>query len=415
MIRHSRSMYFETIWLRRALRISFLLIIFLLSLIVFSAAQSAPDPWSAAAQEMARAVLSRAGSPSNISLEVRNISALNRAEMEEVRQKLREQFNAARVQIVGPERALAEVTITLSQDLKGEIWVAEIRHGEAREIAMVRVAKSNAAVLPRMSGAISLRKTQVWTEVSAEPVLDVATLGEGERSALLVLDAASVSLYRNRGSHWELEQSAPVPRSQPWPRDLRGRLAVDRDHKFEGFLPGKKCLGAADPGVSMNCADSDDPWPLDGEGQNVRGFFGARNFFTGALAGTVKENNVAPFFSAAVGQDSSIWFAQTSGGLGTGAGKTASMTSGSDIASVHSECGSGSQLLVSGAGDFTEKDTLRAVEVQNGVLVTAGSPLEFNGPITALWTAREGNAAVAVSKNLTTGKYEAFTVSITCR
>lgn len=413
MIRHSRSMYFETIWLRRALRISFLLIAFLLSLIVFSAAQSTPDEWSAAAQEMVRAVLSRAGLPSNISLEVRNISPLNGAEQEEVRQKLREEFSAARVQIVSPERALAEVTITLSQDLKGEIWVAEIRHGEAREIVMVRVAKSNVAGLPRMSGAISLRKTQVWTEVSAEPVLDVAILGEGEKAALLVLDAASVSLYRNRGSHWELEQSAPVPRSRPWPRDLRGRLAVDRDHKFEAFMPGTKCLGTADPGVSMNCVDSDDPWPLDGEGQNVRGFFGNRNFFTGALAGTVKENNVPPFFSAAVSKGSTVWFAPISGGVSAGPAKVVS--AGSDIASVHSECGSGLQLLVSGAGDFTEKDTLRAAEAQNGVLVTADSPLEFNGPITALWTTREGNAAVAVSKNLTTGKYEAFTVSITCR
>src|SRR5438105_8448474 len=116
MIRHSLSMYFETIWLRRALRISFLLTAFLLNLIVFSAAQSAPDSRSAAAQEMVRAVLSRAGSPSNISLEVRNISALNGADKEEIRQKMREQFSAARVEIVSPERALAEVTIALSQD-----------------------------------------------------------------------------------------------------------------------------------------------------------------------------------------------------------------------------------------------------------------------------------------------------------
>src|SRR5207237_6744841 len=106
-------------------------------------------------------------------------------------------------------------------------------------------------------------------------------------------------------------------------------------------------LGAADPGVSMNCVSSDDPWPLDGE-QKVRGFFGNRNFFTGALAGTVKENNVAPFFSAAVTQDSSIWFAQTSGRLGPGARNTAGMSSGSDIASVDSECRSGAQLVATG-------------------------------------------------------------------
>src|SRR5438270_3524092 len=48
MIRHSRSMHFETIWLRRFERISLLLIIFLLSFTADGAAQSAPDPWTAA-------------------------------------------------------------------------------------------------------------------------------------------------------------------------------------------------------------------------------------------------------------------------------------------------------------------------------------------------------------------------------
>ena len=306
-------------------------------------------------------------------------------------------------------------TLTLSQDMKQEIWVAEIRHGDAREIAMVRVAKSNSVALPGISSTISLHKTQLWTQSGADAVLDLAVLGEGDRAALLVLDGVTVSLYRNRQSHWELEQSAPIPRARRWPRDLRGRLLLGRDHKFEAFLPGTKCAGATDPGVSMNCVESDDPWPLDGEAQNARAFFGNRNFFTGALAGAVKENNLPPFFSAAAGPDGAIWFAQTSGELNATSGRGSGLGSGSDIAAVRSECGSGVQILLSGAGDFTQKDILGARDLQNGTLVPAGSALEFNGPITALWTARDGNSAIAVSKNLVSGKYEAFTISVTCR
>lgn len=407
MIRHSHCMHLDLIW-RRRLR-SFLLLFLPLILASTLFAQGATDTRAVAAQELVRTVLTRAGSPSAISLEVRNTAGLGLTE--DAYQKLHAQFNAARVQIVSPERALAEVVVTLSEDVHGELWVAEVKHGETRDVAMVRVARNNGAGLPRMTNAMTLRKTLVWSQVT--PVLDVALLGEGDSAALLVLDAASVSLYRNRQSHWELEQSAPIASTRPWPRDLRGRLLPGKDHKFDALLPGMKCSGTADSGVTMACAQSDDPWPLNGD-DSVRGFFGARNFFTGALAGAETKRNVPPFYSAAF-TEQEMDFGQVGGGLANGSSKVVDASSGSDIASVRSECGSGTQVLMTGAGDFTQKDTLRAMDAQNGALVPAASPLEFNGPITALWTAREGKAVTAVSKTLSTGRYEAFVISVTCR
>ena len=90
-------------------------------------------------------------------------------------------------------------------------------------------------------------------------------------------------------------------------------------------------------------------------------------------------------------------------------------TSGSDVASIRSECGSGTQVLLTGAGDYTQRDTVRSMDEENGALAQAASPIEFAGPITALWAAREGRAATVVSKNLSTGRYEAFVISVSCR
>ena len=73
-------------------------------------------------------------------------------------------------------------------------------------------------------------------------------------------------------------------------------------------------------------------------------------------------------------------------------------------------------MLMTGAGDFTQRDSLQLMDAPSGALAAAATaPIEFSGPITALWTARDGKIATAVSKNLSTGKYEAFTISVTCR
>jgi hypothetical protein len=95
---------------------------------------------------------------------------------------------------------------------------------------------------------------------------------------------------------------------------------------------------------------------------------------------------------------------------------------GSEIASVHSGCGSGWQLLVTGNGDWSGADSIQAMEIQEHQAQSVSSPLELAGTVTALHAtatkfASEGSAsasAVAVVRNLQTGRYEAYRLSITC-
>ena len=95
---------------------------------------------------------------------------------------------------------------------------------------------------------------------------------------------------------------------------------------------------------------------------------------------------------------------------------------GSEIASVYSGCGSGWQLLVTGKGDWTKPDEIQAIDIQERRAQSVSDPMEFPGPIVALQTPRDERCserhgtgqAVAVDRNLQTGRYEAYLLSIAC-
>jgi hypothetical protein len=95
---------------------------------------------------------------------------------------------------------------------------------------------------------------------------------------------------------------------------------------------------------------------------------------------------------------------------------------GSEIAGVYSGCGSGWQLLVTGTGDWTKPDEIQAIDIKDRRAQTVSDPMEFPGPVTVLRTpgrragenAAAQGQALAVDRNLQTGRYEAYLLSIAC-
>lgn len=381
-------------------------------------AQSTPTNWNEAARELARHIAEKIGSPSNVSLTVKNSSSLSAGDMAEIRRTVESQLSSSGMRLVKPDQSVADLQLTLSQNVQGWLWVAEIHHGNNSDAVLIPVFTRQALPLPGVSSAIALHKTVLWAQPDAAQVLDVAVLGGGSNpNALLVLDAAMVSLYRMQSSHWELEQAQPIARSRPWPRDLRGRLMLGHDRKFEAYLPGMKCTGSADSGLTMECHNADDPWPLGASSDGPRAFFGARNFFTGAMSSGSASSN--PFFSAASAQPDSkesLFFAQTNGSLRlSDTPSEAGSGWGSNLAGIRSGCGRNWHILFTGTGDYTQSDSIQAGEAEGGAIAPVGAPVDFPGPVTALWTASDSNTAIAICKNLSTGRYEAFSLSIACR
>jgi hypothetical protein len=272
---------------------------------------------------------------------------------------------------------------------------------------------------------IVLKTTLLFAQ--EQPMLDVALVEMPGGTRLLVLNAGTVAIYRNHGANasgqWELEASLPITHSRILPRDLRGRLLLRRDHLFDVYLPGTFCRTTSTGApLTLICNDTDDPWPLTPDDGSVRAFFAAsRNFFTGALSpGIGKISNVPSFYSAAAVSRSSytLWaLTAVDGSLHLVDGMTDQLIRGdkwgSDLAAVHSSCGTGTQLLTSESGD-TERDGLRAFEIPDRDPVAASSAVEFGGRIVALWPESSGNGAVAIVKRKDTGWHEAYRISISC-
>jgi len=391
---------------------------FLLALSLFATMSLAAE-WTAPEEQLARRIAGVTG-PGAVTLEITNASSLSRSGFDEVRRGLTTQLAYLGLRSVNAEQAAGTVNITLSEDLQNYVWVAEIHQGNNESsVVMVSLPRPAVVVGAHEVNPLTLHKTLLWAQ--DEQILDAAVI-DGNPAHLAVLTGDKLDLYGFRDSRWQPEQSFPVTRSRPWPRDLRGRLILRQDHLFDAHLPGVFCKSTTTAPLNLTCRDSDDPWPVGNDQLRLSAFFApARNFFPGVLVpGVGKQASAPAFYSAATlprDKYTLALFAGVDGQVhmldGVSDRTAGNFAWGSDIASVHTECGSGWQVLATQSGTVPS-DTIRVYEVPDREPVLMSTPLEFSGAITALWTESNGNTAVAISHNSESGKYEAYRLTVTC-
>lgn len=379
------------------------------------------------ARQLANKIAAAAG-PGAFALEVTNRSSLDDKSVREMRSALEAQLHVEGVSTAKAEQAMGTVEVILSESLREYVWTATIVIGsDEKKVALVSMPRASMGTGTPFAAALPIVLKTTLLFVQEQPMLDVALIEMPGGARLLVLNDGTVAIYRQRGANpggrWELETSLSIAHSRTFPRDLRGRLLLRRDHLFDVYLPGTFCrtTSSSVAPLTLTCNDTDDPWPLTPDDGSVRAFFAAsRNFFTGALSpGIGKVSNVPSFYSAAALPRSNytLWvLAAVDGSLHLVDGMTDQLIRGgkwgSDLAAVHSSCGTGTQLLASESGD-AERDGLRAFEIPDRDPVAASSAVEFDGRIVALWPESSGNGA-AVVKRKDTGWYEAYRVSISC-
>jgi hypothetical protein len=412
--------------LRVVVRLSFIL----LGLAI--AAQAAD--WNEPEQQLARKIVAVTG-PGAIALTVENRSSLGKRDNEVIQNGLRSALEGLGIRFVNAEQAAATVAISLSENSVSYVWVAEIRQGLGEAVAvMVSAPRPQGSTAARESVPLSLRKIPLRTQ--DDPILDVAVLEENATPThIAVLDAEKVALYRWQAGKWQQEQALGIAHARPWPRDLRGRLLPARDHLLDVYLPGVICRSATAAPLTLNCRETDDPWPLvpaalsGGSTSSAIAPMGAfyaptRNFFTGALTPSVgKFTTVSKFYSAAfLPRDKYLlWlFASTDGHVHMvdGVSDQASRFAwGSDLTTVKTSCGAGWQVLAASAEASSEEgtgDSVRAYEFPDRDPVAVSAAIDFSGAVTALWTEAKGDTAIAVVKNRETGDYEAFRLAVVC-
>ena len=390
----------------------------LLCMFVFLSAMHA-QRWSGAHTQLATKIVALTG-PGTMSLELVNKSSLSRSEADEVRRAILTELAASGAQFVSAERAAATVKIYLSEDLTNYLWIAEVRQGAGEPaIAMVSLPRPNAPLSEHDAMTTTIHKGLLWSQDT--PILDVAVI-DGNPPNMLVLDQNNIGVYRLQGVRWQQEQLLSITHSKPWPRDLRGRLVLRKDHLFYAYLPGVYCKSTTAAPLTISCYDADDPWPIGTDQAVLSAFFTpARNFFTGATTPALGAQKTLPsFYSAGYipREKYTLWvFAAVDGQVHFADGMRDQVASklawGSDIATVHSNCGSGWQLLATTTNNGGN-DTVRAFEFPDREAISASQLADFGGPITALWTETSGTSAIAIVHNSETGKYDAFRLTIDC-
>ena len=397
--------------------------------------------WNAPEQQLAKKIVAAAGTgPAYLTIE--NRSSLSLRDSEAIQNGLRTALRNLGLRLAS-EPASVTVAISLSENITSYVWVGDVRHGtSAEEIAIVSVPRPAGASTGRDSVPLSLHKTLLWTQV--EPILDVAVLEEGVTPIrIAVLDPRKVSMLRWQGGKWQEEQAADLSHDKPWPRDIRGRLILNKDRSLDAYLPGVSCHSNSSSPFALTCRESEDPWPLVTPalvGTSAAGFTGgstlngpsatvpwvrafyapSRNFFTGALTPALGISETVPQFYTAASvprEQSVLWiFAAVDGHVHMIDGvsdRAAAPSWGSELASLKTACGAGWQVLATSSRS-DEQGAIRAYEFPEPDPVAVSAAVELSGNITALWTEQRGDTAVAISKNRETGSYEAFRLSLAC-
>jgi hypothetical protein len=375
-------------------------------------ARSADDP-AGAARELARRTAAFAGRGALVSVTWRNVASLDSAAAGQARAAFESSLEEAGVRVSEIAPAV-EVQITLSENESQYLMVEETRKGEEKQVWIAAWKRGAPRAAPALEAA--LEKKLVWEQ--DEPILDVAFPAAG----LLVLSPANVTLYAQANGKWEASKYVGLTPGKPWPRDLRGHLRAN-GKSFQAFLPGLACGGSIEPALTMDCHAADEPWVLESGSRALllANFAAARNYFDGRV--TTQSGNrktVPPFFSAASVEDQG----RTSWVLSQVDGRSQIFDAawqptglavpwGSDIAGTDAHCGGGSQVLATRTADSGEPDTVQAFAVVNQAATATTGAVDFPGPVTALWPSG-GTSVLAVTRDLRTGGYAAYLVTVVC-
>jgi hypothetical protein len=369
--------------------------------------------WDEAAGALASKIVLLAG-PGTATLEIRNNSTIPTDQVAAIRRVLDQQLRAEGLLIRKEHEASVGVRVTLAENRRGRIWIAEVQQGTETRVTMLELPEEKN---PEANVAAPWKlQAQLLLSLS-EPLLDVQMVRSAQ-TWLVVLTSRAVLLYEQKEGRWQPARELLIAMDHPLPRDVRGRIVPTTDHAFDVFLPGMVCAATADKKsqLGLNCIASDDPWPL-GAGSGL--YNPARNYFTALLTPGLARN-VPPFYSAVAVPRAkyTLWvFAGVDGRVTAFDGVNERRMGlgvrgwGSDIAAIHSNCGSGTQILTGEASGV--EDALLVFEVPDREPVAVAPALKLDGTVDSLWSL-PGAEAATVIVHTEQGNYDAYTVSLYC-
>jgi hypothetical protein len=403
-----------------------------------SQAQNAvPSPWEQPAAALAEQVSAILG-PGQAHLVIRNLSTVSTEQIASIRRLLEQDLKTRGVLASGAESANT-IRVTLSENARERLWVAEVIEGDETRVAMVRLDLGATQQTQSASG-LTLRKQTILT--ATDPVLAALETPDG----LVAVEPEEIVIFSHALDDWREQKRFGIGQTQPLTRDPRAVIYLSADSAgFDTFTAGSACNGSYQAAQSpsdwtVHCRESDDPWTIvqppviqTGVGDQhtatqmdisvttVKAFYNAaRNYFTGVINGTLGED-LPPFYSAAQIVRSASSAPLLIGGID---GKVQILENGklkpvagardwgSDFAALHTGCGAGTQIIASGSG-AAPNDSLRAYELPAHEAIPASAPLAMDGAVTALAASPNGKSLIAIVRTAA-NQYEVDRVTASC-
>jgi hypothetical protein len=305
-----------------------------------------------------------AASPARAALafDFKNISSLSAADADSIREAIQAELIHRGFRIASASSTASagiDVRLTLSEGSDSYVWVAEWRGKDEPQMAIVAVPKASDAGANGAKNSVRLESKLMWQQ--PDRLLDFAVLTTPDNSAstIVTLEPGRVRWYSSGKFEKGFSHGFDVLRKTPWPRDVRGIIDVEGKRVL---LPKMECQGDIENPTQMKCVPSEDAALLDGPKIRVPG----REESESALLGE--------------------------------------------------RCDGRFVILASGNGDWTQPDTIQGYALADleGQAAVSGGPIEFDGPVLALYREGKQSAARAVVHNLKTGNYEAYIVTATC-
>jgi hypothetical protein len=312
---------------------------------------SPPD----AVHSLAVEIASQKGLKTPLRVEWQNKSSLSDTQSRELQETFVTQLAAVRG-LLGEGDAASTLRVNLHDTPSYNVVAAEVPTSSGMEIRLLRISRTS--IVARAS-AIDLpyaRKQLLWAQ--REPILDAVEWRAPENTGealLLVLGVENIVAYREAQPAAEVA-SATLLGSLTM-RDPQGRIELSNSagNSFSVQVPGRSCVATVADKMTASCAS------------NGRS--------------SVKDD---PQAAAA-----------------------------DDSVAVALPCDGSRWTLASDAGDKSSPDHLLLSDA-NADRSTATSLFEFGGPVISLAAGNAGTA-VLVTFNLSSGEYEVYRITLSCR
>jgi hypothetical protein len=316
------------------------------------------------ARELARKVAASFPVGGHLSLEVRNLSSLGANDVSVIELTLANELRDQAAPSPQNGTDVVNVRVTLSESIKSFVWAAETDRDGSAQILLLAVPRSSSNRIVSSAMPVTLRSEKFWE--GSQPILDAIPAKAANGDPFVMLLAPDGIQIRNVGS--DDVSIVPIPVDLRTPRDPAGRLEqTDNGILFKSR--SQVCRIDIDANALVACSRTDGP-----------------------PSGRVFEK------------------------LEVGVPGPTHVERGSQVIAVVSSCGAERLFLTTGTGDYTQSDAIQAFEstAVNGVFVEKrlSDFLHLPGPVMALQF--DEVTPRAIVRNLQTGNYEAYHISITC-